>query len=56
MQNDFIERIRAFDHYLKQLDPASLDTAEREALRALYRDLTEVLQTARRPPSQGAQS
>jgi hypothetical protein len=45
--NDFIDRIRALDHYLSQLDPKSLDEAERDSLRRLYRDLKALLALSR---------
>lgn len=56
MTNDFIERIRAFDHYLSQLEPDSLDQAERQALRTLYDDLKLVLDAYRWHPPTSAQS
>jgi hypothetical protein len=49
---DLTAHIQAFTEYLRQLDRSSLTDEERQALRAMYRQLL-ILEGERPPPTDG---
>ena len=43
MAIDLATQIRSFENYLRQLDPKTLSTDEKAALKALFDELVELL-------------